>query len=113
MSMANLLEATHICSYMCAMSSYSPDNSGDWCLLWDNVDARAKLKSAGPSFCMTGFSYMSDKGDFPTFPMFPSFKSKEWLQQQPMRRGPQNTKTRQPTTEQPAAAPESEHAHHG
>lgn len=39
MSIGNLVEATHICSYMCALSSSNPDMRGDWCLLWEDVEA--------------------------------------------------------------------------
>lgn len=39
MSIGNLMEATHICSYMCALSSSNNDMRGDWCLLWEDVEA--------------------------------------------------------------------------
>jgi hypothetical protein len=39
MSIGNLVEATHICSYMCALSSNNADMRGDWCLLWEDVEA--------------------------------------------------------------------------
>lgn len=77
--------------------------------------AGARIKNVGTSFCMAGFNFMSDRGDFPTFPMFPSYKSKQWIAEQPMRRGPQNSESRpswalpQPGAEQPS---EAEHAHH-
>lgn len=116
MSIGNLVEATHICSYMCALSSSNADMRGDWCLLWEDVEAAgARIKNVGTSFCMAGFNFMSDNGDFPTFPMFPSYKSQQWLAQQPRRRGPQNTDSRpswampQPGAEQPSV---SEHTHH-
>lgn len=90
MSMGNLVEATHICSYMCALSNTSPETAGDWCLLWNGQGSEAAAQQSGATYCMSGFSFISESGDFPANPAFPSRKDNQWLQQQPMRKGPQN-----------------------
>jgi hypothetical protein len=114
MSLASQFEATHMCSYMCALSS-GTEEAGNWCLLWDNIDtAAARLKQAGSSFCMSGFNMMTDNGDFPTFPLFPSLKDPTWLAKQ-NRRGPQNKTVRAPPAAGAPAADnhEGHHHHHG
>lgn len=83
-SLANLIEATHICSYMCALSGTNPETSGDWCLLWP--EEGFKQQQSGATYCMSGFSFISEQ-DFPTSPTFPSRKDPQWLRQQVMRKG--------------------------
>lgn len=115
MSMGNHMEATHSCSYMCALSA-GTEEEGNWCMLWDNTESwnAARLKGTGASFCMSGFNFISDQGDFPTFPMFPSIKDPAWLAKQ-VRRGPQNKTARAPPasgTTPPAGGEHEGHAHH-
>jgi hypothetical protein len=109
MSVGALFEATHACSYMCALSAFSPADKGDWCLLWGTPE-EAKMRqktgimavSGGPTYCMTGYSMMSEQ-DFPSFPLFPSVKDPEWLSKQPFRKGPQNKLKRAPVPSESGA----------